>query len=249
VDIDVKRLQNAVVRTVYQDFRVALVGAVKSFKRQTSRAAFDLMTRFQAMNAKPYHEPPVLDVPVILPSGDGYGMAFDMTEKDLAVVLCCDGPVRGTFENGTAVTPGAGAQEHTYGCAVAFPGGRVSNTETPTQPANDPWTGLCGDVVGKSACVVFRRAGHPSLPGELGTTVVKGDAPVAGVRLGGDDATLGVARLTDPVAASTEAGTLLTSIATFINGLAPGTITPAVLAAALAHLGDINGASVRVVSK
>lgn len=69
------------------------------------------------------------------------------------------------------------------------------------------------------------------------------------MRLGGDDATLGVARLTDPVAASTEAGTLLTSIATFINGLAPGTITPAVLAAALAHLGDINGASVRVVSK
>jgi len=249
VDLDVKRLQNAVVRTVYQDIRVALVGAVKSFKRATTRAVFNLMTRSQGMNGKPYDEPPVVDVPVILPSGDGYGMAFDMTEKDLAVVLCCDGPVRGTFENGTAVTPGAGAQEHSYGCAVAFPGGRVSNTETPTQPANDPGTGLCGDVVGKSACVIFRRTGHSSLPGELGTTIVKGDAPVAGVRLGGDDATLGVGRLGDPVAAATPFSTAFTAIVAAVNVLAPGTVTPPQLEAALAHLGDISGASVQVVSK
>jgi hypothetical protein len=192
VDISVKSTQDGAVRRIYQEFRVALVGAVKSFKRGPGRGAFDLMTRFQGMNAKPYDEPPVVDVPVIHPSGDNYGMWFDMTEKDLAVVLCCDGPVRGTFENGTAVTPGAGAQSHTFGCAVAFPGGRVSSTETPTAPPNDPGTGLCGGG-DKTACVVYRRAGHPLLPGELGTVVIHAAGPTASVKAGGDTAAIPVA--------------------------------------------------------
>ena len=74
-------------------------------------------------------------------------------------------------------------------------------------------------------------------------------APVAAVRLGGEGAALGVGRLGDPIAASTELGTVLSALVAFANGLAPGTVTPPQLAAALAHLGDISGASVVVVAK
>lgn len=241
-------IQDGAVRKVFQTLRVALVGTVKTFKRATSRANVDFMTRLQGMDGKPYDEPAAVDLPVMHQSGDGYGLWHDMAEGDPGLVVACDGPVRGYFESGQKVTPGAGAQAHSFGSAVIQPGGRVSNTETPTQPPNDPGTGLSG-AGDRTACIVYRRAGHPLLPGELGTTVVNGAAPIAGVRLGADDATLGVARLGDPVAASTDAGTLLSAVATFINGLAPGTIPPPMLAAALAHFGDISGASVQVVSK
>ena len=193
MEIDLERdVQAGAVRKIYQDFRVALVGAVKTFKRSTSRAVLDLMTRFEGTDGKPHDDPPAIDVPVIHQSGDGYGFWHDVTEKDLAVVLCCDGPVRGVFESGTAVTPGAGSQSHTYGCAVAFSGGRVSNSETPTDPPNDPGTGLCGGG-DKTACVVYRRAGHPLLPGELGTVIINAAGPSASIKAGSDAAAIPVA--------------------------------------------------------
>lgn len=187
-----KDVQDGAVRRIYQDFRVALAGAVKTFQRATSRAVIDLMTRSQGMDGKPYDEPAAVDVPIIHQSGDGYGFWHDVAEGDPTVVVCCDGPVRGFYESGSPVTPGAGAQEHTYGCSVAFAGGRVSNTDAPTQPPNDRGTGLCGGG-DKTASVVYRRAGHPLLPGELGTVVIHAAGPTASIKGGGDSAAVPVA--------------------------------------------------------
>lgn len=192
LDIDLERdVQDGAIRRIYQEFRVALVGSVQTFKRSTSRAVLELMTRFQGTDGKPHSDPPAVDVPIIHQSGDGYGLWHDVTENDLAVVVCCDGPVRGVFETGSAVTPTTAAS-HTYGCAVAFPGGRVSNTVAPTQPPNDPGTGLSG-AGDKTACVVYRRAGHPLLPGETGTVVISAAGPTASIKAGSDAAAIPVA--------------------------------------------------------
>ena len=245
VVIDLERdVIGGAVRVIRQTFRVALVGIASGFARDVTRVAVEFGTRWLSMNREARDEPPISDLPVILPRGGGYGLHLDMAEGDLGVVLACDGPVRGLFENGEPVTPQF-PQGHEYGCAVVIPGGRVSSSEVPTQPPNAPGTMLVGAEDG-SATVTCARAGGPS-PTELGTVVIKSAGPSASLLLGGDGANVGAARLGDPVAASTDAGTLLSAVAAFINGLAPGTIPPPMLAAALAHLGDISGASLKVM--
>lgn len=245
VDLE-KDVVDGAVRQVYQDFRVALTGVVNTFARRTSRAVVRLMVRFTGMDQKPYDEPDVPDAPLIHQSGDGYGFWHDVREGDPVVVLAQDGPPYGYYNTGEVVTDRTG-NSHTYGCAVAFPGGRVSNADAPTDPPNAAGEAVVGggDL---SAAVTFRRAGGPS-PAELGTTIVHGANPVAGVKLGGDDATLGVARVGDPSAASTEMSTVLSALVAFANGIVPGTVTPPQLAAALAHIADVSAGSTQVVSK
>lgn len=186
-----KDVVDAAVREVYQDFRVALSGVVGTFVRRTSRAVVRLMVRFTGMDMKPYDEPDVPDAPVIHPSGDGYGFWFDLAENDPCVVLCQDGPPYGFYETGSAVTTKSGAS-HTYGCAVAIPGGRVSNSDSPTDPPNAAGEAVLGggDL---SAALTFRRAGHPALPGELGTVVISAAGPTASIKAGGDAAAVPVA--------------------------------------------------------
>lgn len=234
------------IRGVYQHLRVAKPGLVRSFDRGASRATVAPMVRFIGTDFAARDEPDVGDVPVVHYAGGGYGVWMDLRPEDPAVLACCDGPVRGFYETGQAVTPTIG-QGHDYGSAVAFFGGRVSATDQPTDPPNAPGECHVGAADG-SASIVFRGAGLSS-PAELGTVVVRGDAPTAAVRLGGDDATLGVGRLGDAIAASADTATVLTALATFVNGLAPGTVPPSALAGAIATLGTISQASTIVVSK
>lgn len=239
---DPKRIAEEVVSHV----RVAKPGLITTADRDASRVNAALMVRFVGTDLQAREEPEVQDLPVVHYAGGGYGAWFDMRADDPAVVVCCDGPVRGFYETGQIVTPQIG-QGHDYGSAVAFPGGRVSATDQPTAPPNAAGEMLVGAADG-SAAVVLRGAGLAS-PAELGTVIVAGANPLAGVRLGGDDATLGVVRLGDAVAASANMATVLGAMATFINGLAPGTVNPATLAAALVEMGNISEASTIVVSK
>lgn len=213
---------NAIIRQtkrqIYQEFRVAAAGRVMSFARGAARIVAEMMTRQITTGINPRDEPAVQDVPVLFPAGGGYGLFFDMREGDPAAMVCADGPVRGFFETGEAVTPGAGSQGHDYGSAMAIPGGRISATDNPTAPPNAEGEGLVGAVDG-SASVIFRGAGLPS-PGEQGTVVVAASA----VKLGSDAATLGVVRLGDGVAPDATWTAFATAVAGFINGLAPGTV-------------------------
>lgn len=173
------------VRVVRQTFRVALPGIVTNFARDTSRAAVDFGAKFLGTDRSVRTEPPVADLPVITPRGGGYGVYFDFRAGDLGVVLCQDGPVRGLYETGDPVVPQF-PQGHDLGCGVIFPGGRVSNTETPTPPPNEAGTLMVGADDG-TAAVVFKGAGLPS-PAEVGTVVVAAAGPTASVLLGSDTA-------------------------------------------------------------
>lgn len=247
-DLDLDRdVAGHAVRQIYQDFRVALTGVVRSFAAPVSRAVVRFVVRFTGTDMKPHDEPDAQDVPVIYPSGGGYGLWFPMEEDDPVVVLAQDGAPFGFYDSGQPAQTKAGGASHTYGCAVAFPGGRVSNTAVPTLPPNDPGTGLTGSV-DKTAAVIFRGAGKPT-PAELGTVAVVAANPAGGVLLGTDDpllATLGAARLTDPVAASVDGAALLNAMATSLASLG-FPVPPPVLAAGLANLGTISGASAKVM--
>lgn len=148
-------------RQIYQEFRVATAGRVKSFLRGAARIVAEVMTRQITTGLNPRDEPAVQDVPVLFPGGGGYGFFFDMREGDPAAIVCADGPVRGYFETGEAVTPGPGSTGHDYGSAMAIPGGRISATDNPTAPPNAEGEGLVGAVDG-SASVIFRGAGLSS---------------------------------------------------------------------------------------
>ena len=188
VVIDLERdVIGGAVRVIRQTFRVALVGIASGFARDVTRVAVEFGTRWLSMNREARDEPPISDLPVILPRGGGYGLHLDMAEGDLGVVLACDGPVRGLFENGEPVTPQF-PQGHEYGCAVVIPGGRVSSSEVPTQPPNTPGTMLIGAEDG-SATVTCARAGGPS-PTELGTVTI---AAASEIRAGSDTSAVPVA--------------------------------------------------------
>lgn len=242
-EVDLWRdVRRGAVRDIYQTFRVALPGAVASFARDTARATLRLMVRFVGTDLKARDEPTPVDVPVVQYAGGGYGAWFDMRPDDPAVVVCCDGPIRGYYESGSPVTPVTG-QSHDFGCSVAFPGGRISNTDAPTPPPNNAGEMHLGAADG-TAAVILRGKGLPS-PDELGSVVVASAGPTASLLLGGTAATLGVARLTDEVAPDATWTAFAIAVAGFINGLVPGSV----VVPSAVKVGVISTASEKVVSE
>ena len=244
IDLD-RDLIGGAVAEIRRTFRVALPARVKSTYRDTSRADVVFGVRWLATNREVYDEPPAPAIPVLLPRGGGYGIAFDVREGDLGVALSCDGPVFGLYDTGDDVTPQF-PQGHDYGCAVFFPSGRVSNQETPTAPPNAAGEMTVGAEDG-SATVVLRGAGLPSAL-EQGTVVIKATThapPAFAVLLGGDGAFLGVARLTDAVSRNSLLTTWMSQVTAAINTLAPGSITPFVTP----EIGTISSASEKVASE
>lgn len=238
-------VRQGAVRDVYQLFRVATVATVASFARAASRVIANSVARVMLYNRTVADEPSVPDVPVINISGGGYGMWFDLRKGDPVTLLCCDAPVRPYFETGNPVTPSTqtASQSHEFGCAVAFPGGRIASADDLPEPSPPNAEGEC--LVGGgdgTAAVIFRQASGA----ELGTVVVAAAGPVASVLLGGTDATI-------PVACATQTAANFMAINTTIQGLPvvpgdPGVILAlkaAFNAYALA-LQDIADAKVRV---
>ena len=174
------------VKIVRQTFRVALPGIVRSFARDTSRVGVSLVTRFIGTDLKPREEPPVQDVPVILPRGDGYGIHFDLVPGDPTVILCADGPVRSYYEQGEIVTPTI-TTGHQFGTSVAFPGGRVSSSlpGQATPPPNEPGAFWAGAEDGSST-VRFYKKGQSSNPTELGSMILAVGKPTDSLLLGSD---------------------------------------------------------------
>jgi len=237
---------NAIIRQakrqMYQEFRVAAAGRVSSFLRGAARIVAEMMTRQITTGINPRDEPAVQDVPVIFPGGGGYGFYFDMRQGDPAVLVCADGPVRGFFETGEAVTPGAGSTGHDYGSAMAFPGGRISASDSPTAPPNAEGEAVLGAVDG-SASVIFCGAGLPS-PGEQGTVVVTAAGPSASLLLGSTAAAV-------PVACEPQVQANLSDLATRIAAWVPvpndgGASLKAVFAAWQIALQDMADAKARV---
>lgn len=247
LEVDLSKIPGLAVREVYQNFRVALPAAALSFDRDTSRITGSPRVQFQTTARKLITDPDVPGVPVIGYAGGGYVVAFDLVDGDPVLMLACDGPVSGYYETGNASPPGAGTTSHSLGSMVAFPGGRVSDPNAPTPPANAAGECLVGAVDG-SAALRLRGAGLTD-PAELGTVVLAAANPTAGVLLGADDATVGVVRLGDAVAPTADMTAFVVAVAGFINGIVPGTIPPNVIAALATKVGQSSEASVQVLSK
>lgn len=245
--VDLSLIPQIAVDKVYQDFRVALPTEALSYVRDTSRVQAVPQVQFQLFNRKLVTDPTIPGVPVIHYAGGGYGHWFDLADGDPMVLLCCDGPVSTYYDSGTPTVPGGASGSHTLGSSVAFLGGRISSPQQPTPPPNAKGEALIGAADG-SAAVVLRRAGGPS-PDELGTVVVAAANPILGVLLGASDATLGVVRLGDGVAPTADMITFMAAVVAFINGIAPGTISPAVAASIALKVGVASEASDQVASK
>jgi hypothetical protein len=245
--VDLSLIPQIAVDKVYQDFRVALPTEALAYVRDTSRVQAVPQVQFQLFNRKLVTDPTIPGVPVIHYAGGGYGHWFDLADGDPMVLLCCDGPVSTYYDSGTPTVPGGASGSHTLGSSVASPGGRISSPQQPTPPPNAAGEALIGAADG-SAAVVLRRAGGPS-PDELGTVVVAAANPLLGVLLGASDATLGVVRLGDGVAPTADMITFMAAVVAFINGIAPGTISPAVAASIAAKVGVASEASEQVASK
>jgi len=210
IDLDADVIEEACRRTA-QRFRVALPAAALTYDRDTSRLSAQPMVRFVAYNLQAKDEPAAVSLPVMHYSGGGYGVWFDLRQDDPAVLLACDGPVSGYYSDGQPVTPQFG-QAHTYGCAVAFPGGRVSSPTDPTPPPNLAGECLLGAADG-SASIAFRGAGITSA-GELGTMVVATAGPTASLLLGGPDAAV-------PAACATQVQANLDALADAVAAWVP----------------------------
>jgi len=205
----VRNIVDPAVNKIKQTFRVALAGKVSTFARETTRAGVTLMVRLLGMDRIPREEPGVVDSPIIIPRGGGYGMHFDLRPEDPVVTLCTDGPVWGYYETGQPVTPQI-PTGHQYGTTVTFAGGRVSSSQ-PGQAVPPPnATGTCwiGAEDGSATCK-FSGATIPS-PAELGTVVIAAGGPSASLKLGSDNSA-------DPVACANE---VLANLQALANAIA-----------------------------
>jgi hypothetical protein len=188
VEINLKTdVLDVAVATVKSELRVSLPGAVRVFNRIASRATAAFRVRFLDTTRRPRDEPDAPDLPVMFPGGGGYGFFFDPRVGDPLFVVAADGPVRGFYETGESVTPTI-AQGHDYGCAVAFPAGRVASSSPGQEkpPPNATGEAVLG-AVDLSAALIFRGAALPA-PAELGTVVVVAAGPSASILLGGTTA-------------------------------------------------------------
>lgn len=194
--INIPAIPADAVHRIYQDFRVALPAAALSFQRDTSRVTASPRIAWRLYNGKTFLEKDVPSVPVLLPAGGGYCIAFDLEDDDPLMLLACDGPVAEYYATGDHTQPGSGVTSHTFGCAVAFPGGRISSPTSPTPPPNQAGEALMGAADGTSG-VRLRRARPLAVPPEFGTTIVEAAGPTASLLLGGANAA-------DPVACANE---------------------------------------------
>src|SRR5574338_170646 len=224
IEIDLERdLVDLAVRKIRQTFRVGLMAIVQTFDRATSRAGVEFGTKYLDMARGVRDEPPVSDLPVLLPRCGGYGIYGDLSEGDLGLVVALDGPTRGLFETGDPVVPQF-TQGHDFGCGVFAPCGRVSSSETPTDPPNNPGEWHVG-ADDSSAAVVFRKAGGPS-PDEIGTVAVLAAGPTASVLLGSITVVI-------PVACATQVSANLDTMNTAVQSI-PETRAPEPIAAMVA---------------
>lgn len=210
LDID-KDVIGTAVKRIYAAFRVALPASALSFDRDVSQVSGQMRVRTVMTTLEAFDEPNAPALPVMLYAGGGYGVFLDLDDGDPMMVLACDGPVAGYYETGDSVTPTTN-QSHQFGCAVAFPGGRISSPTSPTPPPNAKGTCTVGAVDG-SATVTLLRAAGPT-PDELGSAVVAVAGPSASLLLGGTQAA-------DPVACATEVEANLLALNTAIAAIGP----------------------------
>lgn len=168
------------------EIKVATVGRVATSVRATGRAAVNLLMRFVRLDGVEETRPPTPASVVVLPRGDGYGVAFDLASGDQGVVIASDDGWDQAWRTGQAARATLG-QRHTYGPTAFLPGGRREGES----PANALGAMRIGAEDGTASIDLARaRAAPPS----LGTVTVAAAGPAASVKLGSASAASQVAK-------------------------------------------------------
>lgn len=243
-EVNLKRdVVDVAVAIVKSELRVALPAVASAFNHLASRVTAMFRVRFLDTTRKPRDEPDAPDLPVMFPAGNGYGFWFDLADGDPMFAVAGDGPGRSFYESGQSVTPTI-LQGHDYGCAVAFPGGRVSSSEPgqETPPPNGQGEAVVG-AADLSAALIFRRREGPAAV-EEGTVVLAAAGPTASLLLGSTTAAV-------PPACAPQALANLADLNTRIQAWIPvpndgGASLKPIIAAWFAALQDMADAKARL---
>lgn len=165
--------------------RVATVGKVVSFARDTARAVVSRLVGVVDTAGQQRAYPDAPAARVVTPRGDGYGVHFDVGASDVGVLLAADSPWDQSWSTGAPSIPATGAR-HEYASAAFLPGGRLEIEG----PKNAARTMLVGAEDG-SASIEFTRT--RAVPPTLGAVVVSAAGPAASVKLGSSAAALTLA--------------------------------------------------------
>lgn len=242
------------LRRVKAQVRVALPGVVDVFDTATRYVTVEWKSPFRVGLTDVEDEPKTQRVPIWMPRGDGYGRHHDLAQGDNLYVVFSDRPQSRFWQDGQTDPPQT-ASTHNLAYGMAFPGGRRSidgpvNSAGSCQDgaedgsATTVWTRTRGAVLG-----VWRAQAEGECQVDGGDTVsidagtlVEIEAPE--IKLG-ETATLAVALDQDPVQPDSNFNTMINSIAGVVNGIAPGTITPAQLAQFANAMGNVQASAVK----
>jgi hypothetical protein len=197
----------------------------------------------------------LVDRPVWYPGGGGFYLRYPLVKGDIALGMVSDRSLAGwslTRTPGPTSAPTFPHYHHISDTQI------LPVTDQPGIPEDDP--GLGTDmVIGGPAGVAIRIGQDGAVTITTPTATIEMDVggaitltPLAGqtVKLGGSDATLGVARLTDPVGPTVAMGAWASMIEAAITGVG-GVILPGTNFAAtvLNSFATITGASTTSLSK
>jgi hypothetical protein len=234
-------LLDETARRIAVEIRTHVPGTIISFSRSSGRAEASVRVGMKA-RLRTGETVPIAQVdrcPVLWPAGGGWCLDADLRPGDEVCVVVFDRDISEWLDSGGLADPLTGNLHSISSAAVLA----VSLRSRPKVGMADPGAGsmLIGQESGAPPWLRLNTLPIPSIVVEAPSIAL------------GDGATLGVARLTDPVAAATAGTTLLTNIQLALVALgaipanaaalpAIGAVTTA-LSAGLAGLGVISGAS------
>lgn len=164
---DLKEMLWGAVRKALHLCGVSLPGRVTEYDRKTRRASVQPQVDLRMRDGQVEKRTPVLQRPVWLPRGGGFGLWFDLENGDPCVTLIADEMTADFYETGQSGVPVFG-QQHSASDAIVLPGG-VPDPEQPE--VNGPGQAVLG-TVDLTSCLIFSRT-HPEAPDQGGKLEVR----------------------------------------------------------------------------
>lgn len=187
--------------------RTLVPAIVESYNPLTHTAVVKFARRSQAADGSVIEPAPTPPLPVAWLNAGGWEARAELEKGDLVDIMVHDRSIGEVLLTGTFVDP-ENQRRFSFSDAVVVPW--LSSSKSPL-------------AAGTAQMVIGRKDGSATIKiGKTGEVEVEG----ANIKLG-LAATLAIARATDPVGFTSLMGTWMSQVAVFINGLAPGTVSPA----------------------
>lgn len=211
--------------------RTALPAFVTGYDHTSRTATVQPTIKQRWSDGRPLNDaPPLSGRPVVqVTRGGGWVITHGLEEGDQVLVIACDRALDSWQPSpGDETVAPSLRRYHDLSDTVVVPGLAAAGGTPTVGEAGELYLGADDGKVkirlGADGSIAVEGAKGSVVIGAAGGIVV---TPGAGakVQLGGVAATLGVARLSDPVAASASWTTFASQVAGYINALIPGTVT------------------------